>query len=95
MEADTEDYYTSGMDDYGSGGGVTSSSNTSFLLSIVNATESPAGLSNSQGYCGPTLAAIGVAYGSAHGFTSLIVCFIGCVANLLNLIGQSKVYSCG
>jgi len=39
-----------------------------------------------EDYCGPTWAAIGLAYGHAHGFTSLLICLFGCFLNLLNLI---------
>jgi hypothetical protein len=37
-------------------------------------------------YCGPWLTELGAWYGGVHGFSSLIVCFFGCVMNLLNLV---------
>jgi hypothetical protein len=50
--------------------------NESVALNVTNVT----------GYCGPWLMEVGTWYAGVHGFSSLIVCFFGCVMNLLNLV---------
>ncbi|CAL8118284.1 unnamed protein product [Orchesella dallaii] len=40
----------------------------------------------SLGYCGSGLKAFGDGYRGIHGYTSLVVCLFGCLANILNLI---------
>jgi len=37
-------------------------------------------------FCGPAWSTFGKTYGSVHGYTSLIVCFLGCIMNGLNFV---------
>lgn len=42
--------------------------------------------SSVAGYCGQDFKAVGNAYRDIHGYTSLVVCVFGALANILNLI---------
>ncbi|CAL8112156.1 unnamed protein product [Orchesella dallaii] len=80
-------------DEYGSVGlfGISTLNETYEMEYTALSEESPAAgesipLSLQLEYCGASLKAFGVAYRGIHGYTSLVVCLFGSIANILNLI---------
>ncbi|ODM93246.1 Sex peptide receptor [Orchesella cincta] len=67
-----------------------SSTTTTFLPDITNGSEFIGNLSNiiesPLGYCGTSLKPFQKWYGSFHSYTSLTICVLGVIANILNLI---------
>jgi hypothetical protein len=61
--------------------------NEQLFVSLGKGNITQSGLrSAEEDFCGPSWAAFGSAYGSVHGYTSLVVCIFGSVMNVLNLV---------
>ena len=60
----------------------------SIINDTINATIAPDSETTeaAPGYCGQDFKAFGDDYSNIHGYTSLIVCVFGALANILNLI---------